>query len=224
MICHCFILLFLQIEILNIKGQSLGHVSVQSNTKVYQLKNEIGKLKKAPKPERQSIRSDSHGKSVKDDATIQSLNFQSGSKLYVKDLGPQIGWKTVFLTEYAGPLFLYLWMFGRPWLFYGDAGKATVVTFTAKAACACWIVHYAKRLLETLFVHRFSHATMPLRNLFKNCSYYWLFAMYIAYYVNHPLFTEPHFIQVAIGLFLFGVSPFQNSINNISLHKTFLVC
>ena len=27
--------------------------------------------------------------------------------------------------------------------------------------------HYAKRLLETIFVHRFSNATMPIMNLFK---------------------------------------------------------
>jgi len=36
-----------------------------------------------------------------------------------------------------------------------------------RVACACWTVHYAKRLLETIFVHRFSHNTMPIRNIFK---------------------------------------------------------
>ena len=41
--------------------------------------------------------------------------------------------------------------------------------------------------METFFVHRFSHATSPL--LFQNCAYYWTLGAYIAYYVNHLLYT-----------------------------------
>lgn len=34
-------------------------------------------------------------------------------------------------------------------------------------ACACWSFHYGKRLFETIAIHRFSHGTMPLLNVFK---------------------------------------------------------
>ena len=45
-------------------------------------------------------------------------------KLYFKDLGPQIGWTTVFLAEYAGPLFIFLLFYIRPQVIYGqDANK-----------------------------------------------------------------------------------------------------
>ena len=44
---------------------------------------------------------------------------------------------------------------------------ASFVFLICSIAMACWTFHYAKRLFETVFVHRFSHSTMPIRNLFK---------------------------------------------------------
>lgn len=42
--------------------------------------------------------------------------------MYIKDLGPQISYRTVFILEYLGPLVLYACLATRPWLFYGDKG------------------------------------------------------------------------------------------------------
>ncbi|XP_015516704.1 very-long-chain enoyl-CoA reductase [Neodiprion lecontei] len=191
----------------------IATVNVTSDTTVKEIKQQLHKLKKAPYPERQSLRSDSKGKSLADTETIKSLGIRAGGKLYLKDLGPQIGWRTVFLVEYAGPIFVYLWLYQRPWLFYGNVATAKVEPVVDWAA-ACWVIHYAKRLLETIFVHRFSHGTMPLRNLFKNCSYYWLFAMYVAYHINHPLYTAPDQSVSYIGLAIFAIS----ELGNLSIH------
>ncbi|XP_002732370.1 putative very-long-chain enoyl-CoA reductase art-1 [Saccoglossus kowalevskii] len=169
-------------------------------------------------PDRQSFRSEPKGRSLKDDATLQSLNIKNGDKLYFKDLGPQIGWKTVFLAEYAGPLFVYLLLYTRPACIYGAGAVDKPRQQVVYLAAACWSLHYMKRLLETQFVHRFSHGTMPIMNLFKNCSYYWGFAGFVAYYVNHPLYTSPAFgdIQVYAGLIGFLL----NEYGNFSIHLT----
>lgn len=84
------------------------------------VKEQVHKLKSNLYADRQSIRLEARGKTLKDSETLQSLNLRSGGKLYVKDLGPQIGWRTVFLAEYAGPLAVYLLFYQRPWLFFGD--------------------------------------------------------------------------------------------------------
>lgn len=111
-------------------SKSLGRFkNATSSTTIADLKKEVHKLNKKLYPDRQSLRLEAKGKSLRDDDTLKSLNLSNGSKLYVKDLGPQIGWKTVFLAEYAGPLAVYLWFYQRPWLFYGS-GAANLPTHT----------------------------------------------------------------------------------------------
>lgn len=186
------------------------------STTVLDVKRQIYRTQPKLYPDRQALKSDPKAKALKDESTLGDLRLQSGDRLYLKDLGPQIGWKTVFLVEYFGPLALYLLTVARPSWMYGQYAKRPHMEMAVKVAAACWTVHYVKRLLETLFVHRFSHGTMPITNLFKNCSYYWLFGLYIGYYVNHPLYTAPVLgpIQVFGGLaaFLFA------ELGNLSIH------
>ncbi|CAH1103064.1 unnamed protein product [Psylliodes chrysocephalus] len=191
-----------QVEVYNVRNKKLGDISAFNSSKVGEIKKEIAKVAKIA-VERQSLRSEAKGKDLKDDLTIP--NLESLRKVYVKDLGPQIGWNTVFLLEYAGPLFIYAAVATRPWILYGTYSNEPEITTTAKIALACWSVHYLKRILETLFVHRFSHGTMPIRNLFKNCGYYWGFTLYVAYHTNHPLFTPPPLLFQMVGLGLFAI-------------------
>lgn len=64
------------------------------------------------------------------------------------------------------------------WWHWGDGLRRASALITAKyvmcdvvcrcsLACMCHSLHYIKRILETVFVHRISHGTMPLRNIFK---------------------------------------------------------
>lgn len=205
-----------QVEVYTVKNKKLGDISITRSTKVNEIKTEIAKISKLS-VDRQSVRSDIKGKDIRNDDSIPEI--ESTRKVFVKDLGPQIGWNTVFLLEYAGPLVIYAAVACRPWILYGELAYNQTFTTTAKIALTCWSIHYLKRVLETLFVHRFSHGTMPIRNLFKNCGYYWGFCLYVAYHVNHPLFTPPPIIFQAIGLGLFALCESGNLATHVLLRN-----
>uniref|UniRef100_A0A3B4EDV5 Uncharacterized protein n=1 Tax=Pygocentrus nattereri TaxID=42514 RepID=A0A3B4EDV5_PYGNA len=130
------------------------------------------------------------GNVLKDDEVLQNLPVGTTAKLYFRDLGPQLGWTMVFLLEYVGPLLIYLLFYFRvPYIYTHKYTFTSSPHPVVSLACACHSFHYIKRLVETIFVHRFSHGTMPLRIM--NCAYYWGFAAWLAYYINHPLYTPP---------------------------------
>lgn len=158
-----------------------------------------------------SLRLEPRGKALSDEQKICKLSFPTENpKLYYRDLGRQISWKTVFMCEYAGPLFIYPLFYRRPSFIYGAEAANGSVACVVTIALLCHTLHYAKRLYETQYVHRFSNATMPIGNLFKNCTYYWGFAAFIAYFINHPLFTSPGKLQIILALTTFLISEYGN--------------
>lgn len=98
----------------------MAKCSAQPTTTVKDFKAQVYAANRKLNPHRQALRQEVRGKTLKDSDTAESLNLRAGSKLFVKDLGPQIGWSTVFLAEYAGPVLVYLIFYGRPWIVYGD--------------------------------------------------------------------------------------------------------
>lgn len=147
---------------------------------------------------------------------LEELGLGDGSMVHVKDLGgneytstpfpvmslqlltsnpnppgPQIGWRTVFLIEYFGPLVLHpLVFFLRPYIYfnsklnpfsyipflptYGSTDVLPPPTSTQALLCLLITLNFAKRELETLFVHRFSTSTMPFSYVFRNSAHYWI--------------------------------------------------
>ncbi|XP_009999185.1 PREDICTED: very-long-chain enoyl-CoA reductase-like [Chaetura pelagica] len=154
--------LFFEVEILDARTrEKLCFLDkVEPHATIADIKSLFSKAHPQWYPARQSLRLDPKGRSLKDEDVLQTLPVGTTATLYFRDLGAQISWVTVFLTEYAGPLLIYL--------------------------------------------------------LFYNCTYYWGFAAWMAYYINHPLYTPPAYgdeqVKVALAVFLFC------QLGNFSIH------
>ncbi|KAL1969516.1 hypothetical protein VTN77DRAFT_8954 [Rasamsonia byssochlamydoides] len=145
--------------------------------------------------------------------TLYDTGLRNQSIIYVKDLGPQIGWRTVYIIEYLGPLVfpaLFLYVL-RPYLYFNFDQPLPEPSKTQAIVCALLTLHFIKREIETIFIHRFSLATMPVRNIFKNCAHYWILAgVNLAYWVfrpDSPAATDnlnPILLYTGLALFVFG--------------------
>ncbi|XP_015272442.1 PREDICTED: trans-2,3-enoyl-CoA reductase-like isoform X2 [Gekko japonicus] len=174
-------------------------------------------------PSRIGLRLERNGSFLRDSVNIKSLAASSIITLYFTDMGQQVSWTTVFLTEYTGPLLIYLLFYLRLSSIYDAKESARSVRHPiVHLACICHCLHYLRHLLETLFVHKISEGHTPLKNLIKNschtnrtppeshgrcllcfvwkaggvmqgCTFYWGFTSWIAYYINHPQYTPPSF-------------------------------
>ncbi|KAJ2646848.1 3-oxo-5a-steroid 4- dehydrogenase, partial [Coemansia sp. RSA 1285] len=173
-------------------------VDVPDDASVDDLKKAINRKSKSLYPDRQRLTVGEAKMVLEKDAGLTKYSIGDGDVVYLKDLGPQISWRTVFYIEYLGPMVrVYMLVMG----------------------------HFLKRELETGFVHRFSHGTMPLFNVFKNSFHYHILSgLNLAYWVYGPSSAEgtvlaaklgnPTLMAIFTGIFLFA------ELSNLSTHIT----
>ncbi len=102
------------------------------------------------------------------------------------------------------PILIHPLLYFFPQVFYpGYAAqeKSPIQTLTLVLV----VLHFIKREYETLFVHRFSNATMPFRNLPKNCFHYWILSgINLGYWIYVPGFQGGSWDLFKLFPFVFG--------------------
>uniref|UniRef100_UPI00358FFAF3 very-long-chain enoyl-CoA reductase-like n=1 Tax=Myxine glutinosa TaxID=7769 RepID=UPI00358FFAF3 len=173
---------------------------------VGELKAMFHKLYPGMYPARQSLRVDPGGQAVRDGDVLQHLPVGTTAIFYLYDLGPQINWSTALLCRYTLSLALYYLCYTRPPFVYGSEQAFSASPHRpVHLACVCYTFHYAKCILETVYIHNVSRGTFPLRQAVRTCACYGAFTLWMAFYVNHPLYTPPSYKQTIIYLLLFIV-------------------
>jgi len=194
------------------KDRDKGTLELRADATVANLKDEFAKKNSKYGPERQWWTA-FDGKTVlkSNETKLVDLGLKNNDIIVFKDLGFQIGYRTVFLVEYFGPILAHT-------ICYCSCSQALIYgkTFEHQLVqkIAYWLVmfHYVKRELETVFIHRFSNDTMPIRNIFKNSAHYWLLGgLFISYFLYHPEFTAPQSMAVIYScVAVFIIAEFGN--------------
>lgn len=128
----------------------------------------------------------------------------------------------VYFIEYLGPLLIHpaVLFLLRPYIYGTSEQPSDLQVLT----CALLVIHFLKRELETLFVHRFSVATMPFTYIFRNSAHYWLLGgLNIAYWVFSPnsptAATDPSPVLLYLGLAVYAFGQLANLSTHLTLRN-----
>ncbi|KAK9337608.1 3-oxo-5-alpha-steroid 4-dehydrogenase-domain-containing protein [Lipomyces starkeyi] len=115
---------------------------------------------------------------------LRVYDMHDGTRVFVKDIGPQIHRRTLLLTAYSGPVFFHILFYYCQAFIYG-----TTFQHTASQILAFTLItlHFAKRIFETIFVHVFYRLTVSFYSLYLYLFHYWLLSgVFMAYYIYYP--------------------------------------
>lgn len=200
-------------------------ITIDSTTTVEDVKKLIAKLAGGKDPNRMGLfPPEKKSSSLKDRKAlvVDQQEILDAGAIAVKDLGLQISWKTVFIVEYAGPLFInILALLARPYLYSNATSSPSP---TQVLSCVLIALHFLKRELEIFYVHKFSATTMPFFNLFKNSGHYWVLSgLNLAYWIYSPtaiIASESSALgswinKIGVAMYIYG--EFSNLLTHITL-------
>ncbi|PJF17660.1 Glycoprotein, synaptic 2 family protein [Paramicrosporidium saccamoebae] len=206
----------IQLNITDENGKFIDAVKVDAHDTVEKLKRAVFNGKSGMQPNRQQLalpKGDNQSVVLENRKRLSFYELEDEDILVVKDLGPQLSWRTVFILEYLGPLIIHQ-------IFFFWRLNTTTLTTTQILAWACITFHFAKREFESIFIHRFSNVTRPVSQLFINSSHYWLMAgVLIGHYLYAPGFKSPSTTVVISSLIVFLAAELGNLYSHVALRN-----
>ncbi|KAJ1942712.1 3-oxo-5a-steroid 4- dehydrogenase [Linderina pennispora] len=197
-------------------------IEVGDNATVDDVKKAVHKQVKSMYPDRQRLTVGDKKTVLASGDSLAKYELKDNDTIHIKDLGPQVGWTTVFLVEYFGPLLFHFLIYNMQTLVYGKTFEYSDIQ---RRAYYMAMGHFLKRELETIFVHRFSNGTMPIINIFKNSFHYHILSgVNLAYWVYSPSLgkdtelgtklSNPTLLAIWTVIFVFA------ELSNLSTHIT----
>ncbi|KAH8687407.1 steroid alpha reductase-like protein [Tricladium varicosporioides] len=201
-----------------------ANIEITEKTTVQDVKDRLGALAGGMDPERLGIFDPEKKTLLKDRRALISKHKEvmAGQEILIKDLGPQMSWTTVFIIEYLGPILIHLSFLVLPPYIYSNS---TPLSKSQYLSMAMVVLHFIKREYETLFIHRFSLATMPVFNIFKNSAHYWVLSGFnLAYWIYAPTSytarSSPTIDMInLVGVFLYVFGELSNLNTHVTLSK-----
>jgi very-long-chain enoyl-CoA reductase len=125
----------------SIGKRTLELASPPEKTTVLQLKLAYAKLENLS-VHRITFKKD--GNRLDDDSkTLDWYEISAKDSIEFKDLGPQIGYRTVFVVEYLGPILFMLFYAMRPTFLYGPKESQPPYTRAALVGIVCWVCAFS---------------------------------------------------------------------------------
>lgn len=91
------------------------------------------------------------------------------------------------------------------------AAAASPASLTAEVAATMWCLHFARRAIESAFVHRYGKPAVPIGDVVTEYLYYWGFATWNAWSLFSSSYRAPSTLWLALGVALFALAELGNA-------------
>jgi len=143
----------------------------------------------------------------RDNMTLNDYDVRTADTLYVQDRGVQVSYRLSQILINVGPIitFTLFWSYSQEIYAFCLNQENTEVSEKLKRpfeprlsqSLAFWmaILHFTKRVVESVFIHFYSKPSKSLNVIMKEVGYFWLFfGILVPFYLLHPLYREAPFL------------------------------